>query len=314
MSAVANRLLGSFVRPRPIFLPLERIASQIGGGFILAFHEIAADRFTEQIEAYRGLKVVSLSEMIERIRTHSSTGCLAITVDDGIGSTVRSLSAVCLERKWPITFYLPTKYLDNSPSAIHMLWTNISRRLPAGTFPLGSDTYDLSNEAQRSGFIQAMLQKIYSQPICKYEKEVCDLRDRLVEMGVASAAELNPPPPITWNEVSNYSKNELLDFESHGVSHEAVSVMSVTDLEDELKSSGSRIAEATGKPCRHFCYPFGGKASIGLAAPRLATKYYDSAVTMDRGRVKGKDLMLLPRIPIYTKDSVSLARLKVLTV
>jgi peptidoglycan/xylan/chitin deacetylase (PgdA/CDA1 family) len=314
MSTVANRVLGSFVRPRPVFLPLERIASQIGGGFILAFHEIPAKRFTEQIEAYRGVKVVSLSEMIERIRTHSSTGCLAITVDDGIGSTVRSLSAVCLERKWPITFYLPTKYLDDSASAIHMLWTNISRHLPTGAFQLGSDTYDLSNDVDRARFIQGMLQKIYGQPICKYEKEVCELRDRLVQMGAASAAELDPPPPITWNEVASYSKNELLDFESHGVSHEAVSVMNVADLEVELKSSGSRIAEATGRPCRHFCYPFGGKASIGLTAPRLASKYYDSAVTMDRGRVKGKDLLLLPRIPIYTKDSVSLARLKVLTI
>lgn len=313
MGAIANGL-ATLLRPRLAFLPLERTMSQIGGGFILAFHEVTGERFTEQVEAYRGLKIISLAEMIDRIRSHRSAGCLAITVDDGIGSTVRSLSRIALERKWPITFYLPTEYLDNPVSAIHMFWTNISRRLPLGTLKLRSESYDLSTPDRRARFIEAMLRKMYSEPISKYEGRVFEIRDALVKLGVASMAELGPPAPISWNEVSTYSKSELLDFQSHGVSHEALSAMNTAELENELTSSQRQIAGVTGRPCRHFCYPFGGKISVGSAAPRLASKYYDSAVTMDRGRVKGNDLMLLPRIPIYTKDSTSLARLKVLTI
>lgn len=195
-----------------------------------------------------------------------------------------------------------------------MIWTNISRRLPQGTLKLSSGSYDLSTPALRDKFIQAMLQKIYGGPLLQYQAAVLEIRDRLVEIGSAGIDELNPPAPITWNEVSTYSKSELLDFESHGVSHEALSVMNAAQLEAELVSSQTRIEEATGKPCRHFCYPFGGNISIGSAAPKLVSRYYDSAVTMNRGRVKGNDLILLPRIPIYTKDSASLARLKVLTI
>jgi peptidoglycan/xylan/chitin deacetylase (PgdA/CDA1 family) len=316
MGAVGNGLadlVGSLVRPLT-FLPLERTMSQFGGGFILAFHEVTGERFTEQIEAYRGLKIISLSEMIERIRTHRSAGCLAITVDDGIGSTVQAVSIVARERNWPVTFYLPTQYLDEPASSIHMIWTNISRRLPMGALKLSSGTYDLSNLARRAKFVEEMLQKIYGAPILSYGSEIFEIRDRLVAMGLANIEDLNPPAPVAWNQVSAYSKNELLDFQSHGVSHEALSVMNVADLEAELKSSQRKIEEATGRPCRHFCYPFGGKISIGSASPKLVSKYYDSAVTMNRGRVKGNDLMLLPRIPIYTKDSASLARLKVLTI
>jgi peptidoglycan/xylan/chitin deacetylase (PgdA/CDA1 family) len=280
----------------------------------LAFHEVTGERFTEQIEAYRGLKIVSLSEMIERIRGHRSAGCLAITIDDGIGSTVQAVSTVARERKWPVTFYLPTQYLDNPDSSIHMVWTNISRRLPLGPLKLSSGVYDLSTPAARDKYIQSMLRKIYGEPLGHYQNEVFEIRDRLVEMGVSGVAELNPQTPISWSDVSAYSKNDLLDFESHGVTHEALSVMNATELEAELGSSQRRIEEATGKLCRHFCYPFGGNLSIGSAAPKLVSKYYDSAVTMNRGRVKGNDLMLLPRIPIYTKDSASLARLKVLTI
>jgi peptidoglycan/xylan/chitin deacetylase (PgdA/CDA1 family) len=318
MNGIAHRLSGALemmFRTPLTFRPPERIFSRLGGGFLLAYHNIPADRFVEQIESYHGLRLIALSEMISRISCQRTTsGCLAITVDDGVGSTVQSLARVALDRGWPITFFLPTKYLDEPVSQVHMLWTNISRRLPLGILHLASGVHDLSDSESHASFLSAMKRRLYTMPLSEYESEVRELREKLVAAGTATPEELDPPPPVTWQEVASYSKSDLLDFQSHGVTHAAVGALSTADLEDELKLSQRLIADATGKPCRHFCYPFGGPESIGPAAPKHVSRYYDSAVTMTRGRVRGSDPMLLPRIPIYDKDSPSLARLKVLTI
>jgi len=296
------------------FVPPERLLSRLGGGFLLAYHNLPVERFVEQVESYAGLNILPLSEMVARLRSGRSTaGCLAITVDDGVASTVRALSQVAADRQWPITFYLPTQYLDEPLSPIHMLWTNIRHRLPLGTIRISSGTYDLSDPRRRAEFAEVTEARLKTKPLSEHEGEIRELRDSLAESGVATFQELDPAPPITWDEVASYSRNALLDFQSHGVTHRAMSALSSDDIEAEFKLSQKKLQDATGRPCRHFAYPFGGPESIGAEAPRLAAKYYDSAVTMTRGRVKGSDPLLLPRIPLYGKDSPARARIKVLT-
>ena len=85
------------------------------------------------------------------------------------------------------------------------------------------------------------------------------------------------------------------------------------DLRHELVRSQQEIAARTGRPVRHFCYPYGGAASVGGAAPALVAEYFDSAVTMSRGRLGGHSPYLLPRVPLYDRDRASVARLKVAT-
>ncbi len=309
-----DEVAGIFFRTRITFVPPERLLSRLGGGFVLAYHNLPANCFVQQVESYAGLNILPLSEMVGRIRRRRSTaGCLAITVDDGVASTVRALSEVAAARQWPITFYLPTQYLDQPLATLHMLWTNISRRLPLRTIRLSSGIYDLSDAARRTAFAATLERRLKTKPPGEHEGEIRELRDYLESEGLATPQELDPAPPIKWEEVASYSRNDLLDFQSHGVTHRALSAISAAEIEAELKHSQKQIQDATGKPCRHFAYPFGGPESIGAEAPRLAAKYYDSAVTMTRGRVKDSDPLLIPRIPLYEKDSSALARVKVLT-
>jgi hypothetical protein len=44
----------------------------------------------------------------------------------------------------------------------------------------------------------------------------------------------------------------------------------------------------------------------------MAAKYYDSAVTLMRGRLKKNNPFYLPRIDLYEEDSVGFIRLKVI--
>ena len=54
------------------------------------------------------------------------------------------------------------------------------------------------------------------------------------------------------------------------------------------------------------------KESIGDIAPKVAAKYFSSAVTLIHGRLKKNDPFYLPRIGLYKEDLKSLARLKTL--
>ena len=91
-----------------------------------------------------------------------------------------------------------------------------------------------------------------------------------------------------------------------------MSGLSENEIEDEMIKSKEIIEQHTGRKVHSFCYPYGGATSIGEYAPKMAAKYYDSAVTLMRGRLKKNNPFYLPRIDLYEEDSVGFIRLKVI--
>ena len=79
-----------------------------------------------------------------------------------------------------------------------------------------------------------------------------------------------------------------------------------------MAESRKIIESHTNKKVHSFCYPYGSKESIGNIAPKLAAKYFSSAVTLVHGRLEKNNLFYLPRIGLYKEDLRSLARLKTL--
>lgn len=293
---------------------LQALAGQLFGGFILAFHDLPGGRFRELIESLAPDEPVHLSELVDRVRLGKCTrGIFAITVDDGVGSTVRALSAVAQDRHWPITFLLPTGYLD-APDSMAFQWLRrIVARVPPVRIELRSGVVDLSTDVARRRFERRVLTRMHTKPPAEYTDLIDELASYSTAQGWLSREHDAPPAPISWNEVSTLSTHPAIRFESHGVTHTAAAALHPEQLGRELRASQNRIQAHTGRACRHFAYPFGSPQSIGPVAPRLVARYYDSGVTMVRGRVRNRNPFLLPRIPLYAADSAARARLKVLT-
>jgi peptidoglycan/xylan/chitin deacetylase (PgdA/CDA1 family) len=284
------------------------------GGFILAFHDIAGQRFSDLIECLAPNQAVPLSELVDRLRQgKSTTGIFAITVDDGVGDTVRTLGAVARDRHWPITFFLPTSYLDGSKGMAFQRLRRIVARVPSVRLALRSGLVDLSTGTARRDFERRVTACMYTRPLAEYADVIDELVSHAETLGWLSPQDDAPPAPITWQEVTTLSAHPAISFESHGVTHVAAAALSRDELDGELRASQERIEAHTGRPCRHFAYPFGGPESIGPMAPGLVAKYYQSALTMSRGRLRNRDPFLLPRIPFYAGDSAARARVKVLT-
>ena len=281
-------------------------------GFILAFHTISPQQLTAFVEGLAPSQPVSLDELVARIKQRRSTaGLFAITVDDGVGENLRALTNALAGRGWPATFYLPTNYMNTGQPMAFQWWAEVERLLPSRTLRLGTGIFDLSRAKGRRALWDNMQLAWHTQRAESY----CPIIDQLIkavcEHGI-SRDSLNPPAPITWAEVARLSRNDLFQFESHGVSHTAMSALTPEEIEREMKQSREIIAQHTGRICRHLAYPFGSRRSIGDAAPVIARQYYDSAVTMSLGRVDNADSWLLPRIPLYPENSKLFVRCKVL--
>ena len=287
--------------------------SEFSRGFVLAFHEIPPERLAEFVDCLQPAQAVPLSELVRRSKESKSTsGLFAITVDDGVGDNVRALARLCLAKAWPVTFYIPTQYLDTGVGMAFQRWRHLKPLLPRKKLELTSGVIDLSRARAIDGLSRKIEQLWYSQRLESYLPLTAELVEIVSRERWVTREDVQPAPPITWREVADISRNDLIRFESHGVSHAAMSTLTEQELVFEMKHSRDSVTEHTGRPCRHLAYPFGNWQSIGARVAAMAERFYDSAVTMNLGHVDYANPWLLPRIPLYPKNSILFARLKIL--
>lgn len=293
--------------------PMRSIVERLFGGCVLAFHDLDADRFCGLVEAMAPGTVVPLDEIVARHRANRSTaGLFAITVDDGVGDTVRALSKVALRKQWPVTFFLPTAYIDTGNGMAFQWLDLLLEVVPRTLVPLPSGPIDLSTDADRARFDTRVRRLAYTRPMQEYEPLLEELKQHAAAAGWLADPHRTTPLPITTSEIAALASHSEIHFESHGVTHTAVCALSPAELDAELRDSRAHIAEWTGRPARHFCYPFGGPESIGTQAPMAVERVYESGVTMSRGRLGRRHAAQLPRIPLYARDTSDVVRLKLL--
>ena len=290
----------------------ERVLKRFAGGFVLAFHEIPPARFIELVGMLSAFRPAPLSELVERTKAGKPTGGLfAITVDDGVGENIRSIAAVLRAKGWPGSFYLPTGYIDSGEGMPFQWWRSIAPLLPRGPIRFRNETVDLSSRRAMRRLSHRIEILMRTERPDSYLPLIIDLTGIVCRERGLTRKQLEPPAAITAPEIRELGRSGLIRFESHGVSHAALSAMTPEEIAAEMKNSRDRVAELSGQPCRHFCYPYGSPMSIGTAASAIARRFYDSAVTMSLGSVDRADPWLLPRIPLYAENSSVRARLKI---
>jgi len=292
---------------------LNYLRTRYSNGFVLAFHDIQPERLANLIESIQPAEAIPLSELVDRSKRAKPTrGLFSITVDDGVGETVRGLSRLFRTRGWPGTFYLATKYVESAEGMGFQWWRNLIPLLPAKRIALKSGVIDLSRQGAVRDLSKNMEAMWHSQRLETYFSLTLELAEIVMREHGFTIDSIRPPEPITWAEVAQLSQDELIRFESHGVTHAAMSTLTDEELVFEMKHSRDVIAEHTCQPCRHLAYPFGSERSIGTRAATIAQRFYDSAATMTLGSVESADPWLLPRIPLYTENPIWYANLKVL--
>jgi peptidoglycan/xylan/chitin deacetylase (PgdA/CDA1 family) len=284
------------------------------GGVILCFHEISAElldaHLSDLAETYN---FISLDEIVERIRSGKSTiGLAAITFDDGFRDVVENSAVLAKDHGWPMTFYLPTRFIDTGEPCWFMELDVLLNKAPKRTLQFDGQSFSLNGRSATAKASEAL--KHYFKQLSTVEEVERSMRTiRMALFGSEARPKTLPiPEPISWERVKALAKYDELSFEAHTVNHLAMSRLSEQDCIREMEGSRNRIEEVTGRPVRHFCYPYGGRGEVGASAPAIVGKLFRSGTTTNRGRCyRRSDLTLLPRVLIDGQDSPAVGAFKV---
>jgi peptidoglycan/xylan/chitin deacetylase (PgdA/CDA1 family) len=104
---------------------------------------------------------------------------------------------------------------------------------------------------------------------------------------------------MSWDELREIAQSPLASFGAHTIGHYAVAKLHPAQALHEMTSSKQRVEQELGRPCAHFCYPYGDSRSAGARDFALAAKAgFVSAVTMQKGLIESghrNSLLSLPR-------------------
>src|SRR5262249_12243125 len=108
------------------------------GGVILVYHEIGRGPLFRQLTQLSGVYTfVPLDEFVMRLGQGKCTsGLTAITFDDGVGETTETAASIAIANGWPMTFYLPTRYLDTREPSWFLELDPLLRRAKGATLSL----------------------------------------------------------------------------------------------------------------------------------------------------------------------------------
>ncbi|MCC6721088.1 MAG: polysaccharide deacetylase family protein [Bacteroidia bacterium] len=275
----------------------DKIIGNYKGGFIIAYHDISLSRFNEHQQLLSKLEAIPLFELLKRNRDgHTTKGLYSITIDDAYEKTILPISQ---NIKVPITIFVQTDFVKGIiPDFIKFyIYQNLSN------LDIVKNEYFNKLSISLKQFISEMHLILYTKRTSEFNK-FCNQYDEFLRNNQLISENLikSHLPCIDSFQIKKLSKNELISFESHGKTHQPVSILTKDELENELISSINEITKLTGKSSKIFCYPFGQKLSIGNTAPELVSLFFDFAVTMNPGRLYSSNSYLIPRIPFYEKD------------
>jgi len=117
---------------------------------------------------------------------------------------------------------------------------------------------------------------------------------------------------MSWEELKEISRSELVTIGSHGLSHERFSSLTKVQIEDELTESKKMLESELGVEVRHFSYPFGQLNDLGSGTGDVLKRTgYSSACTTRHGiRNSPQTKYKLFRIEVEPSDTMKSIRNK----
>jgi peptidoglycan/xylan/chitin deacetylase (PgdA/CDA1 family) len=263
-------------------LRLDLIADPIygGRGSILALHrvrpagEAARMSFNRRLEITpeelesciiglrrRRFEFVSMDEVPARLTRKSGRRFVAVTLDDGYRDNLRHAYPLFRKHGIPFTVYVANCF----PNGTAVMWwyllelllqstDRVRASLDAGDLDLPASTDTEKEEAFSTlGPMLAFASTVELKQ--RLDALVVDWRER--------SRELVRDHALSWSEVAQLGSDEHVTIGAHTLNHLPLSRLSDSEVRSEVTGSREELEERSGKPVRHFAYPYGGRAACG---------------------------------------------------
>ena len=287
-------------------------------GVILAYHDAPPEIVEAHLDVIaRVFRIASMDEVADRLqRDGDCAGLAAVTFDDGFERAIVGAVALVRSRGWPMTFYLPTRWVDGGMAYWFTRLVDLLATAPSTPVGRFGRTWRLDLPEERIAFqaqVGERLTRVAAHAADSFldelEAETSRGRPHVPPSAAPAAAGTRA---VTWAQVKEAALVPGVTFGSHTVTHSCLAAIGPADLESEIVGARDAIAARTGRPVRHFCYPYGGMDRIGSRAIEVAGRVHDTAVTLERGLAgPGSNRLLLPRVAAYPKDSPAVLVAKV---
>ncbi len=249
-----------------------------------------------------GFDAVSMDEAKARLtgEVASNRPFVCFTFDDGYRDNRDHALPILKRHGVPMTIYATSDFAAQKG----FLWWLVLERIVAKRQRLavalgsGLETFRCGSAAEKTSAFERIYWWLRSLPEAQARGVVADLAN---ESGI-DIAEPARDLAMTWAEIAEVACEPLVTIGAHTVTHNALAKLSAPEALAEMSQSIADVEHHVGKPCRHFCYPYGDAGSAGTREFEMAARLgVETAVTTRKGTIQPAHagrLTALPRLSL----------------
>ncbi len=246
---------------------------------------ITADVLDHALQVARdeGYAIVTLDDVVERLRSRRTGRFAAFTFDDGYRDNLTIALPVFRAHSAPLAVYVATGLVDRTAS---FWWGAMARVVET------AEVIDL--RALGAGAVvptrswpekQAAFARLEAWVHGDLETRSTAVPDWCRAHGIDERTELDTAM-LTWADVQAMADDPLVTIGAHTVTHRRLARLDDATTRQELADAKARLEAVLSRPVWHVAYPYGGPAACGPREFALAADVgYRSAVTTRNGNL-----------------------------
>lgn len=246
-----------------------------------------------------GYDIISLDEAGARLKADTPARPFAcFTFDDGYRDNRDYAYPIFKRRGLPFAIYVPTAYADGEGELWWLVLEAAIRKANRVRAVLDGEehTFDTRSIAGK----EHAFAKIYWSLRRGAETDLRAAVRAIAEDAGYEAASLCRDQIMDWDELRALAADPLVTIGAHTRRHFAVGRLPEEEARAEILESVARIERELGRPCRHFSFPYGDRASASERDFAIAAALgLETAVTTHKDVLRATSPMTgLPRISL----------------
>lgn len=249
----------------------------------------------------RGFEVLSLDEVRSRLAEGDLDRPFAcFTLDDGYRDNAVYAYPIFKSYGLPFAIYVATDFPDGRGD---LWWLKLEKVISSlNMVEVKMDGAWRRFDCRTIAHKERAYHEIYWWLRAIDETDAREIVADLCHLHEIDAASLCRDLAMTWDEIRTLARDPLVTIGAHTRSHMALAKLPLADARLEITESVRRIETELGRPCRHFCFPYGDAQSAGQREFDLVRELgMKTAVTTRKGLIHPRhatSLMALPRVSL----------------
>ncbi|TLX75654.1 hypothetical protein E9993_08835 [Labilibacter sediminis] len=324
-----KKLFALKTAPLLVALGIHKILKPVygGKGHVIMLHRVLPRDSRKRIHNHLSLEVTPdhLEEIIryfikekyhlisiEKVESYLNKNqkFVVFTLDDGYADNLHHAYPVFKKYNCPFTIYLCNDFANRK---VFLWWYLLEELLLKERF-LKIKTSSFKVEEKVGTLLKK--EKVFYRirdaiNLGKLEPEA--FKEVLTQYGINWQEHINKYA-LSWNDVLELNKDQLVTIGAHTVSHRALKVLSDQEANEEMTNSKKEIEEKLGQTTKHFAYPFGSSEEVSVRDIRIAQKVgFETVTTTQLGNIftdHRANLHSLPRITVNAQTSKCVLKLQ----